>query len=106
MPAQVLVGDIGWLLLAGAMLWFAFLLRQLLHVLRKPPIWILLVVGAAALVVFVLGHLVAYSQYVPHLPAVAAYHGLWLCRFIAFAAVLVGGVTLSAANWLYYRWIA
>lgn len=106
MPVQVIIGDIGWFLLAGAMLWYGLLLRKLLRIIGKPPVWVLLVVAAVAVVVFIMGHLVAYSQYVPHLPAVAAYHGLWLCRFIAFAAVFVAGAALSVANWLYRHWTA
>ena len=106
MPLQAIINDVGWLLLAGAMLWYGLLLRRLLGILRKPPIWTWLAVGAFALVVFVLGHLVAYSQFVPNLPAVDAYHGLWLCRFIAFAAAFAGGLALAVVNWLYYRWTA
>jgi hypothetical protein len=43
---------------------------------------------------------------VPNLPAVWAFHGLWLCRFVSFAAVFVAGLLLSIVNWLYYRWTA
>jgi hypothetical protein len=53
-----------------------------------------------------LGRVIAYSQFVSILPAISAFHGLWLCRFISFAAVFVGGLLLSIVNWLYYRWTA
>ena len=106
MPIQVILNDVGFLLMAVALIWYALLLKRLLQIVRKPAIWSLLTIGAALLVVFVIGHVVAYSQYVPNLPAVRAFHGLWLCRFISFAAVFVGGLLLSIVNWLYYRWTA
>ena len=106
MPIQVILNDVGFLFMAVALVWYALLLRQLLQIVRKPAVWSLLTIGAALLVVFVIGHVVAYSRYDPSLPAVWAFHGLWLCRFISFAAVFVGGLLLSIVNWLYYRWTA
>jgi len=106
MPIQVILNDVGFLLMAVALVWYALLLRQLLQIVRKPAVWSLLTIGAALLVVFVIGHVVAYSRYVPSLPAVWAFHGLWLCRFISFAAVFLGGLLLSIVNWLYHRWTA
>jgi hypothetical protein len=104
MPVQVILNDVGFLLMAAALIWYVVLLKRLLQIVGKPAIWVLLIIGAALLVVFVIGHIVAYSQFVPNLPAVWAFHGLWLCRFISFAAVFVGGLLLSTVNWLYYRW--
>jgi hypothetical protein len=66
----------------------------------------LLIIGGVLLVVFVIGHVIAYSQFVPNLPAIWAFHGLWLRRFISFAGVFVGGLLLSIVHWLYYRWTA
>jgi len=106
MPVQVILNDVGFLLMAAALVLYALLLKRLLRIVRKPAIWGLLIIGAALLVVFVIGHAVAYSQFVPNLPAVWAFHGLWLCRFISFAAVFLGGLLLSIVNWLYYRWTA
>jgi hypothetical protein len=106
MPVQVILNDVGFLLMAAALVWYALLLKLLLRIVRKPAIWGLLIIGAALLVVFVIGHAVAYSQFVPNLPAVWAFHGLWLCRFVSFAAVFVAGLLLSIVNWLYYRWTA
>jgi hypothetical protein len=106
MPVQVILNDVGFLFMAVALVSYALLLKRLLQIVRKPAIWSLLTIGAALLVVFVIGHVVAYSQYVPSLPAVWAFHGLWLCRFISFAAVFLGGLLLSIVNWLYYRWTA
>jgi hypothetical protein len=106
MPVQVILNDVGFLLMAAALVWYALLLKLLLRIVRKPAIWGLPIIGAALLVVFVIGHAVAYSQFVPNLPAVWAFHGLWLCRFVSFAAVFVGGLLLSIVNWLYYRWTA
>ncbi len=104
MPVQVILNDVGFLLMAAALMWYVLLLRRLLRIVRKPAIWGLLVVGAALLVVFVTGHVIAYSRFVPNLPAVWAFHGLWLCRFTSFAAVFMAGLLLSTVNWLYYRW--
>jgi len=106
MPVQVILNDVGFLLMAAALVLYALLLKRLLRIVRKPAIWGLLIIGAALLVVFVIGHAVAYSQFVPNLPAVWAFHGLWLCRFVSFAAVFLGGLLLSIVNWLYYRWTA
>jgi hypothetical protein len=106
MPVQVILNDVGFLLMAAALVLYALLLKRLLRIVRKPAIWGLLIIGAALLVVFVIGHAVAYSQFVPNLPAVWAFHGLWLCRLVSFAAVFVGGLLLSIVNWLYYRWTA
>ena len=106
MPIQVILNDVGFLLMAVGLFWYALLLKLLLRIVRKPAIWGLLIIGAALLVVFIIGHAVAYSQFVPNLPAVWAFHGLWLCRFVSFAAVFVGGLLLSIVNWLYYRWTA
>ena len=106
MPVQVILNDVGFLLMAAALVWYALLLKLLLRIVRKPAIWGLLIIGAALLVVFIIGHAVAYSQFVPNLPAVWAFHGLWLCRFVSFAAVFVGGLLLSIVNWLCYRWTA
>ena len=106
MPVQVILNDVGFLLMAAALVLYALLLKRLLRIVRKPAIWGFLIIGAALLVVFVIGHAVAYSQFVPNLPAVWAFHGLWLCRFVSFAAVFVGGLLLSIVNWLYYRWTA
>lgn len=106
MPVQVILNDVGFLLMAAALVWYALLLKRLLRIVRKPAIWGLLIIGAALLVVFVIGHAVAYSRFVPNLPAVWAFHGLWLCRFVSFAAVFMGGLLLSIVNWLYYRWTA
>jgi hypothetical protein len=106
MPVQVILNDVGFLLMAAALVWYALLLKLLLRIVRKPAIWGLLIIGAALLVVFVTGHAVAYSQFVPNLPAIWAFHGLWLCRFVSFAAVFMGGLLLSIVNWLYYRWTA
>jgi hypothetical protein len=106
MPVRVILNDVGFLLMAVALIWYALLLKRLLQIVRKPAIWGLLIIGAILLVVFVIGHVVAYSQFVPNLPAVWAFHGLWLCRFSSFAAVFMGGVLLSVVNSLYYRWTA
>ena len=106
MPARAIINDVGWLLLAAALIWYGLLLQQLLKILGKPSTWIWLMVGGACLVIFVSGHLIAYSQFVPNLPAVEAFHGLWLCRFVAFAAVFAAGLLASIVNWLYYRWTA
>ena len=106
MPTQVILNDVGFLLMAAALIWYASLLKRLLQIVRRPAVWSLLIIGAALWVVFVIGHVVAYSQFVPNLPAVWAFHGLWLCRFTSFAAVFVGGLLLSIVNWLYYRWTA
>jgi hypothetical protein len=78
MPVQVILNDVGFLLMAAALIWYASLLKRLLQIVRRPAVWSLLIIGAALLVVFVIGHLVAYSQFVPNLPAVWAFHGLWL----------------------------
>lgn len=106
MPVQVILNDVGFLFMAAALTLYALLLRRLLQIMKKPAVWGLLIIGAALLVVFIIGHVIAYSQFVPNLPSIWAFHGLWLCRLISFAAVFVGGLLLSIVNWLYYRWTA
>ena len=106
MPAQAMINDAGWVLLAAALVWYGLLLQRLLKILGKPPAWIWLMAGAAMLIIFVTGHIVAYSQFVPYLPAPEAFRGLWLCRFVSFAAVFASGLLTTIVNWMYYRWTA
>jgi len=105
MPHVAILCDLGFAALGMALLRYSFIVRDWVRKMKKPRITSrLLLVGVIAIVVFIIAHMTAYSQFVPYLQTNPdAYFGLWNCRTIAFSALAIGGAFASIGGKLFYE---
>lgn len=105
MPHVAILCDVGFAALGMALLRYSLIVRDWVRKMKKPTItWHLLLVGVIAMIVFIIAHMTAYSQFVPYLKTNPdAYFGLWNCRTIAFSALAIGGAFASVGGRLFYE---
>ena len=105
MPHVAILCDIGFAALGMALLRYSFIVRDWVRKMKKPRITShLLLIGVLAILIFIIAHMTAYSQFVPYLSeSPDAYFGLWNCRTIAFSALAVGGAFASIGGRIFYE---
>lgn len=111
----------GLVLLSVAMFWYAMVLKELISVLKKPPVWILAVTGALLLLAAGAVHFYMHGQLMPLVnidPSIyrdlfkfktlsmtsVPYRQMLQLRLIQFVFILVSALFSVSAGVLYYKW--
>jgi len=104
-PPIAILADVGFAAMGMALLRYSFIVKDWVRKMKKPSITShLLLIGVFAILVFIIAHMTAYSQFVPYLKTNPdAYFGLWNCRTIAFSALAIGGAFASIGGKLFYE---
>jgi len=105
MPFRAVLCDIGFALMAIALLRYSLMVKEWVIKMKKPLMtWQLLFIGVISIIVFIIPHMIAYSQHVPYLQSNPdAYYGLWTCRTISFSALAIGGILSFIGGWLFFE---
>src|SRR5436309_10121152 len=86
--------EIGFVLLAVALLWYSRVLGELLEIIRKPPIEVLIVIAAWVIILaFVIPHYIASAFFYANLdadPLMGQY--LLVFRSVSFFGLLVAAI--------------
>lgn len=103
-PAPLL--EIGFVLLAVALLWYARVLGELLTIIRKPPIEVLIVIAAWVIILaFVIPHYIVSAVFYPNLEAdQRMYEYLAVFRSISFFGLLTSALLVLFPSLAYYVW--
>jgi hypothetical protein len=113
--------EAGLILLSVAMFWYSMLLKELITVLRKPPVWVLPVLGVFLLLAASIVHFYIHAQLMPLInidPAIykdlfkfrtlsmtsVPYRQMLQLRLIEYVFILVGALFSVTAGLLYYKW--
>ncbi len=111
-PVPALALEIGFVLLAVVLFWYARILGNLLRMLGRPPLdtW-LRVAGVILILTFSIPHYYVSAVVYPHFRNMEVALGqpgilpqLWLCRTISFFAMWVAGILAFIPGFMYYRW--
>lgn len=111
----------GLILLSTAVFWYVTVLKELMAVLKKPPVWILPAAGAFLLVAASGVHFYIHSQLMPLVnidPSIyrdlfkfktlsmtsAPYRQMLQLRLVEFVLILLSGLFSVIAGVLYYHW--
>ncbi len=111
----------GLILLSVAMFWYVTVLKELLSVLRKPPVWILPAAGVLLLLAASGVHFYIHGQLMPLInidPSIyrdlfqfktlamtsSPYRQMLMLRLVEFALILISALFSVIAGLLYYRW--
>jgi len=106
LPMPPLLLELGFILLAVALLWYSRVLGDLLTILRKPPIEVLIVIAAWVIILaFVIPHYITSAVFYPNLEADPRM-GLYLLTFrsISFFGLLTSAVLVLFPSLAYYVW--
>jgi hypothetical protein len=110
-PLDAMPYEAGFLLLAGSMIWYSIVLKQLVATIRERPIWVLPLIGAGCLLASVVMHACAYLVFLPHMDALTSVAEvnrmtgfLMQWRTGSLAGILLGGLCSLVGGGLYYRW--
>jgi hypothetical protein len=110
-PLDALPYEVGFLLLAFSMIWYSFVLKKLVTIIRERPVWILPLLGSLFILVSVAMHSFAYVVLLPQMDALKSVDEIehmstfilqW--RAYSLAGILVGGIFSLLGGGLYYRW--
>jgi len=106
LPMPPLILELGFILLALALLWYARVLGELLAIIRKPPIEVLIVIAAWVIIAaFVVPHYFASAVFYPNLDAdPRMYQYLALFRTISFFGLLISALLVLFPSVAYYLW--
>ncbi len=98
--------ELGFVLLAVALLWYARVLGDLLEILRKPPVEVLIVIAAWVIILaFVIPHYIVSAVFYPNLGAdPRMFQYLWIFRTISFFGLLISALLVLGPSVAYYRW--
>jgi|YelNatPaOPRAMG01_1025707.scaffolds.fasta_scaffold82889_2 ABC-type phosphate/phosphonate transport system permease subunit len=112
LPMPALLLDVGFLLLAVVLFWYARILGRLLAMVQRPPLdaWVR-IAGWILILTFSLPHYYVSAVIYPHFLNEAAALGhpdilpqLWVCRTISFFGMMVAAILAFVPGFLYYRW--
>jgi hypothetical protein len=103
---QALMLDIGFVLLALALFWFARILGELLEIIQKPPVeGLIRISGWLLIITFSIPHYIANVYLYPNLTAdTNMWVALWIFRTISNLGLLVAAVLALIPVTLYWRW--
>lgn len=113
--------EVGLIFLSVVMYWYAMVLKELITMLRKPPVWILPVVGAVLLLAAGGVHFYIHGQLMPLInidPSIykdlfqfktlsmtsEPYLQMLQLRLIQFVLILVSALLSVGAGLFYYKW--
>lgn len=104
---QTLLTEVGFALLALALLLYSGILKRLLEEAEMWELGTLPLIGGAMLIIFVIGDMTAYLIYAPNIGAeVDAQYGFWMCQMVSFTSILVAGMLSTIAGLLYSEWLS
>ena len=111
LPVPALLVEVGFVLLAVVLFWFARILGKLLQMLQRPPLdtWVR-VAGWLLILTFAIPHYYVSAVLYPHMRGLGPlgqpeiFAQLWLCRTISFFGMFVAGVLALVPGFMYYRW--
>ncbi|MEI7553744.1 hypothetical protein [Candidatus Chlorohelix sp.] len=103
---QALLLDIGFIILALALFWFARILGELLEIIQKPPVeGLTRIAGWLLILTFSIPHYVANIYLYPNLTGDSnMWVALWIFRTISNVGLLVASVLALIPVVLYWRW--
>lgn len=98
--------DIGFILLAIALFWFARILGELLEIIQKPPLENMLrASGWLLILTFAIPHYIARAVFYPNLTANQdAYTLLFVFRTISGVGLLVAATLAFIPVYMYWSW--
>lgn len=111
-PVPAIFLDVGFILLAIVLFWYAGILGNLLQMVQRPPLdtWVR-IAGWILIATFSLPHYYVSAMVYPHYNNIAAALSrpdilphLWVCRTISFFAMWVAAVLSFVPGFMYYRW--
>ncbi len=109
-PFPPLFLEVGFVLLAVVLFWYARILGNLLVMIERPPLdtWVR-VAGWILILTFSLPHYYVSAVVYPHFrsPLAAApdvVGHLWACRTISFFGMWIAAILAFLPGFLYYRW--
>ncbi|NWJ44975.1 MAG: hypothetical protein HXX08_03765 [Chloroflexi bacterium] len=103
---QALLLDIGFIILALALFWFARILGELLEIIQKPPVeGLTRIAGWLLILTFSIPHYVANIYLYPNLTGDSnMWVALWIFRTISNVGLLVASILALIPVVLYWRW--
>ncbi|MBN1596015.1 hypothetical protein JW933_08835 [candidate division FCPU426 bacterium] len=110
-PLEALPYEIGFILLAASMIWYAIVLKKMVAIIHEKPIWILPLAGALCILASVAMHSIAYVFLLPRMDILESVDEI--TRFSAFmlqwrawslTGILAGGALSLIGGGFYYRW--
>jgi hypothetical protein len=103
---QALLLDIGFIILALALFWFARILGELLEIIQKPPVeGLTRIAGWLLILTFSIPHYIANIYLYPNLTGDSnMWVALWIFRTISNVGLLVASVLALIPVVLYWRW--
>jgi hypothetical protein len=98
--------DIGFVLLAIALFWFAHILKDLLEIIQKPPLENMVrMSGWLLIITFAIPHYIVRAVFYPNLNAdQGMYTWLYAFRTISSIGLLVAAILALVPVFLYWRW--
>lgn len=98
--------EIGFIMLAIALFWFARILGELLEIIQKPPVeGLIRIAGWLLIGTFALPHYIANAYFYPNLTADSnMWIWLWVFRTISNLGLMVAAVLAFIPVFLYWRW--
>ena len=103
---QALLLDVGFVLLALALFWFARILGELLEIIQKPPVESLMrISGWLLIITFSIPHYIANAYLYPNLTADSnMWVSLWIFRTISNLGLLIAAILALIPAALYWHW--
>lgn len=105
-PMPALLLDIGFVLLAIALFWFARILGELLEIIQKPPLeGLVRLAGWILILTFSIPHYIANAVFYSNLSASRTWYlWLWSARTFSVIGVLVAAALAIIPAIQYWRW--
>jgi hypothetical protein len=105
-PLPPLLLELGFVLLALALIWYAGVLGELLEIIRKPPLEVLIVIAAWVIILaFAIPHYIVSAVFYPNLDAdPRMYQYLAVFRSVSFFGLLTSAVLVLFPSLAYYLW--
>jgi hypothetical protein len=106
LPMPALLLEIGFVLLAIALFWFARVLGELLEIIQKPPLeGLVKIAGWLLIITFAIPHYIANAIFKPNLTAdQGLWYWLWSFRTLSFIGALVAATLAIIPAIQYWRW--
>ena len=98
--------ELGFVLLALALIWYSRILGELLTIIQKPPLEVLVLIAAWVIVLaFVIPHYIVSAVFYPNLGAdPRMFQYLWIFRSISFFGLLISALLVLFPSLAYYLW--
>jgi hypothetical protein len=98
--------EVGFLLLAIALIWYSRILGELLEIIQKPPLEVLILIAAYVIIIaFVIPHYIVSAVFYPNLSADQhMFQYLWIFRSISFFGLLISALLVLFPSLAYYLW--